>query len=307
LSTYKRVTERLARHLIAPFTAAAHAEIGRLTTWFQRQSERLTAIEADLALQRSEIRNQNITLPLLSAAITVRSLRANSKTQHTSNYAPARAKDIEAYFQDLRSLSPNSYEVWRNLFESGKTSYYEQREASCSHRDQWYARLFGAYVDIHAFGRLLDVGCGPHGLPSYLSHYDASLVSGLEPLEATGPVNFEFVRGFNEFLPWPDQAFNTVVSGTSLDHVISLERALAEVRRVLTPEGRYLVWLASVPGAPAYVENAADAKAIDDFHMFHFDRLWIEPLFEKYFTIADVTVISQPGFDHVFYSLQPRK
>src|SRR5262249_27455746 len=119
--------------------------------------------------------------------------------------------------------------------------------------------------------------------------------------------NFEFVRGFNEFLPWPDQAFNTVVSGTSLDHVISLERALAEVKRVLASDGRYLVWLASVPGAPSYIENSVNTKAIDDFHMFHFDRVWIEPLFEKYFTIADATVVSQPGFDHVFYCLMPRR
>jgi ubiquinone/menaquinone biosynthesis C-methylase UbiE len=143
-------------------------------------------------------------------------------------------------------------------------------------------------------------------LPSYLSHYDTSLISGLEPLEPTGPIDFEYVRGFNEFLPWPDGSFNTIVSGTSLDHVISLEQSLTEVKRVLSPNGRYLVWLASVPGAPAYDESAICPQPIDDFHMFHFDRVWVEPLFERFFKIQDVTVVGQPGFDHVFYCLLPR-
>jgi len=303
----KKIAQRLAKQLMSPFLAAANIDIGRITNSFQVQSERLAKIEAELAVQRAEIRNTSLTASLLAAAMTKLALREGSGNQHESDYKPAKAKDIDSYLDKLKTLWPNHFDVWRALFENGKTSYYTQREASCSHRDHWYARLFGAYVDLHAFGRLLDIGCGPHGLPSYLSNYDTCLISGLEPLEATGPINFEYVRGFNEFLPWPDQAFNTVVSGTSLDHVISLERSLDEVRRVLTSDGRYLVWLASVPGAPIYDETATNPQAVDEFHMFHFDRVWIEPLFEKYFRIQDVTVIGQPGFDHIFYCLLPLK
>ena len=223
------------------------------------------------------------------------------------DYEPAKAKDIDSYLDKLKTLWPNHFGIWSTLFENGKTSYYTQREASCSHRDHWYARLFGAYVDLHAFGRLLDIGCGPHGLPSYLSHYDTCLISGLEPLEATGPINFEYVRGFNQFLPWPDQAFNTVVSGTSLDHVISLERSLDEVRRVLTSDGRYSVWLASVPGAPIYDENATKVKQLTSFICFisivHGSSRCLKSILE----IEDVTVISQPGSITSFIVFLPLK
>jgi SAM-dependent methyltransferase len=307
LAVLNNIAEKLAKLLMKPFMTAVNGEIVRLRDWLHQQSDRLIVVETAQNLQGAEIRNQSVTMPLLAAALTVRALRQGSGIQQNSNYAPAAPKGIDYYLKELRTLRPNAFDTWHRLFENGKKSYYTQREASCSHRDHWFAGLFGAYIDVNASGRLLDIGCGPHGLPSYLSHYDPSLISGLDPLEATGPTNFEFIRGFNEFLPWPDEAFNTVVSGTSLDHVLSLERSLLEVKRVLAPEGQYLVWLASVPGSAAYVEDDPDVKAIDEFHMFHFDRAWIEPLFEKHFTITDATVVSQPGFDHVFYCLRPLK
>jgi hypothetical protein len=75
---------------------------------------------------------------------------------------------------------------------------------------------------------------------------------------------------------------------------------------VLRPEGKYVVWLASIPGAAPFDEKAPNIAAIDRFHLFHFDRMWIEPLFERYFDIDDITVVPQPGFDHVFYCMTPR-
>lgn len=241
---------------------------------------------------------------LLSAGLVARRARLNDPiTLPPSNYQPAKPEAFELYLEKLKAMQPAAFEVWQKLFENGRKSYYEQREQSCSHRVHRYAMLFGAYVEVYGFGRMLDVGCGPHGLPSYLATHDPARISGLEPLEPTSAADFECVRGFNEFLPWPDESFHTVLSGTSLDHVLSLEASLAEVRRVLVPKGRYLVWLASISGAKAYDPYSPDLGAIDEFHMFHFDRAWIEPLFEKYFVIDDIKIISQPGFDHVFYCM----
>ena len=224
-----------------------------------------------------------------------------------SNYKPATARPMQKQFDELATLNPRLFPVWRQLFENGTRSYYEQMEESCSHWEHKYARIFAGYVKLHGRGRLLDVGCGPHGRPSYLSGWPAEMISGLDPLKATKPVDFELVQGFNEFLPWPDESFHTVVSGTSLDHVLSLDRSLEEVARVMTKNGRYLIWLASIAGAPAFDPEARYFKPIDDFHLFHFDRAWIEPLFEKYFSISDITVIPQPGFSHVFYCLTKQR
>lgn len=211
-------------------------------------------------------------------------------------------EDIEA----LNQLEPAIFPIWLRLFENARRSYYEQREASCSHRTHKYALLFGYYLEIYASGKILDIGCGPHGKPSYLSTWPSSAIAGIDPLKSLGEPNFELARGFNEFLPWDDASFDTVLSGTSLDHVLSIEKSMSEVVRVLKPGGRYLVWLASIKGAPPYQPGAPNFAPIDDFHLFHFDRSWIEPIFERYFNFLDVTVIAQPGFDHVFYCMQPR-
>ncbi len=242
---------------------------------------------------------------LLSAGLQARHLRnAAEPAAPPSNYAPARQQSLEASLQQMKDLAPSVFPIWHALFQNGARSYVEQREASCSHWGHHYAQLFGAFVSIHAYGRLLDVGCGQHGLPAYLAGYPLELISGLEPLPLTKPAPFECAVGFNEFLPWPDGAFHTVVSGTSLDHVISLERSLEEIRRVLVPRGRFLVWLASIPGAKPF--DPANPVAIDQYHLFHFDRAWIEPLLENDFTISDCTIVPQPGWDHVFYCLVPR-
>jgi SAM-dependent methyltransferase len=286
----------------------AYAEAKSPTIVSETLSQTLARVEDAISQQPARIaeaiRGELQTSALLSAGLQARYLRsAIEPATPPSNYAPARPQSLQASLRRMEALAPSLFPTWHTLFENGARSYVEQREASCSHWGQHYARLFGAFVSIHAYGRLLDVGCGQYGLPSYLAGYPLEFISGLEPLPLMRPAPFECAVGFNEFLPWPDGAFHTVVSGTSLDHVISLERSLEEVRRVLVPRGRFLVWLASIPGAKAF--DPANPVAIDQYHLFHFDRVWIEPLLERYFTITDCVIVPQPGFDHMFYRLEP--
>jgi SAM-dependent methyltransferase len=257
----------------------------------------------------TELRKTELAeLTLNLAGLTARSVRLQAEAGAVLPVFKAATKlPFGESLRRLEALNPALFPVWSALFENGAKSYVEQRPGSCSHREHKYARLFGAYLEVYGHGRILDIGCGPYGLPSYLATRKAGLVCGLEPLPMLETPAFEVVRGFNEFLPWEDAQFDTVVSGTSLDHVMSLDVSLQEVQRVLRPDGKYVVWLASIPGSVPFNEMAKDFMPIDDFHLFHFDRVWIEPIFERYFLIDDVTVISQLGFDHVFYCMTPRK
>lgn len=245
---------------------------------------------------------------LAIAGLNARSARLRSELEiNVPIFKPAKQLPIEESLRRLEALNSALYPVWRELFENGAKGYVEDRLGSCSHREQKYAQLFGCYLEIYAHGRILDIGCGPYGLPSYLATRKACMVCGLEPLPMLETPAFEVVRGINEFLPWDHAQFDIVVSGTSLDHVMSLDASLREVNRVLKPDGKYIVWLASIPGAAPFNEKSQEFKAIDRFHLFHFDRIWIEPLFERYFDIEDVTIVPQPGFDHVFYCMTPRR
>jgi SAM-dependent methyltransferase len=96
-------------------------------------------------------------------------------------------------------------------------------------------------------GRVLEVGAG-NGLN--FPHYPATVteVLAIEPepylrrlaLAAArqAPVPIRVVDGTAEALPAPDSAVDVVVASLVLCTVADLERALAEVRRVLRPGGR---------------------------------------------------------------------
>lgn len=240
---------------------------------------------------------------LLAAGLTARSTAVHP----AGAVAQPRAVDMDEELQKLAALDPKIFPHWQRLFDNAVSHYHEDIEASASVWGHRFAQLFGAFVSVYARGDLLDVGCGVNGKPSYLGGHPSRLVAGLEPLPQTSNPDFLCVRGFNEFIPWPDRCFDTVISGTSLDHVLSIDKSLAEVARVLRPGGRYLIWLASIAGAKPYAPDAPDFAPADQFHLFHFDRKWIEPLFARTFDFIDVTIIPQPGFDHVFYCLTPKQ
>ena len=259
--------------------------------------------------------SHNISAALQAAGWMIRHQRENSlyrsnaKTAGGSRNVATSIEPIEQAFARLKELEPRIYPVWLRLFENGLAEYRESTEEESASLSVWehqYARVFGAYVGVFSSGRLLDIGSGAKRIPSYLAGYPTDLLSLLDPLEAEIAFPCEFARGFNEFLPWPDASFDTVISGTSLDHVLSLEKSLEEVVRVLRPGGHYVVWLASVPGSPPYEPNAPEFEPPDRFHLFHFDRAWIEPLFARYFDFVDITVIAYAGFDHVFYCMRPK-
>jgi len=103
------------------------------------------------------------------------------------------------------------------------------------------ARLRRSLVD-EAQGRILEVGCGTgRNLPLYppksnvvaLDHDGAVLRRARQRAPGTACV---VARA--EALPFADASFDTVVSGLVFCSVADPARALAEIRRVLRPDGR---------------------------------------------------------------------
>ena len=119
---------------------------------------------------------------------------------------------------------------------------------------------------------MLDVGCGPYAVPSYLQDYPLELLYGIDPLEPFEPHPFTFARGLAESLPFPDRVFDVVVAATSLDHAFSLDLALAEAARVIKPGGSFLVWDGFVKGSPKYDPSNEHLVPVDQFHLFPLRR-----------------------------------
>ncbi len=198
---------------------------------------------------------------------------------------------------------PRAYPFWRERLEAMREAFLQTKIGNAAHGGDVYSGLFRSLVEIHANGRILDVGCGIFGRPYYLSSYPASLIAGIDPLRPTTTPDFEFVQGISEYLPWPNESFSTVISATSLDHCLSLDRSLFELSRVLRPGGQCLLWIGSVSGSPKYEPNRVDFVPADQFHLFHFDVTWFEPMIESGFDMVDRLELQKPGFSHVMYCL----
>jgi len=221
---------------------------------------------------------------------------------------PSRQLSYETVLGKLRSLRPELFDTWSRLYEHGARGYYDLPiEASCSTWNNEFAGIFKYYVDAFGHGAILDLGCGPRIVPSYLRGFDPESVCAIEPLELSYQPPFHVERTFAEFLPWADASFDSVICGTSLDHVLSLTTTLTETRRVLKPGGVFINWLSSLDGAAPYDERRA--TPVDNFHLFQFNLDWAIPLFENFFDVIDLTRFRRDGdsFEHVFLVLRKRR
>jgi SAM-dependent methyltransferase len=263
---------------------------------------RLNTIEVDLIDRMFEQMHE-----LAAVQFELRSKASSNPSQWTAHsaerYRPADATPFaQILAQAEREFSP-IYPLWKQRLNATEEAFRKTKVGNAAHVGDPRSRLFRSLVEMYATGRILDIGCGVFGRPYYLLSYPAELISGLEPLASFETADFELVRGISEYLPWPDESFSTVISATSLDHCMSLDRSLAEIRRVLRPDGRLLLWIDSVPGAPQYKPTDSSFEPADQYHLFHFDTAWFEELLTELFQIIDRTELKKREFNRVMYVL----
>jgi SAM-dependent methyltransferase len=219
-------------------------------------------------------------------------------------YKPAKPEAFSNYLRRAERDFSIVYEPWKERLDATLKALRQTKVGNAAHAGDPRSRLFRSFVELYAGGRVLDVGCGIFGRPYYLDFYPTELIAGLDPLTPTEAPDFEFVRGISEYLPWPDASFSTVISATSLDHSLSLKRSLAELGRVLRPGGHFLLWIASVPGSPKYEPEDPAFVPADEFHLFHFDVVWFEPLINASFETIDRVELRKPKFSEIMYCLR---
>jgi SAM-dependent methyltransferase len=297
----------ILRRLIKRLRGASRADIEILTDATTRLRRDLDALKA-LSADKRELEEQNVELRLeLMQQRRVLGTQGGGPVRRAGRAPPPRADapSLEACMAELREAAPAAFDLWQRLSERAAAEYDALGQTSCSVTGHVLAEAFGGFVAPYLRGTVLDVGCGPQPLPVYLSDHPVELIAGIDPLLPVATHPFTFARGVAEMLPWDDASFDIVIAATSLDHVLLLDRSLDEARRVLRPDGRFLVWIAVVDGAAAYDPRAARVSAVDDFHLFHFGTDWAETMFESRFVIEEKFCF-RPPHNASFYSLVPR-
>ena len=109
--------------------------------------------------------------------------------------------------------------------------------------------------------RLLDIATGGANVARvFAPHVGSALATDLTPamlaaaetaLRARGIGNVEFAEADAEDLPFPDRSFEIVTCRIAPHHFPRPDRFVAEVARVLTPGGRFLLVDSTVPAGEA--------------------------------------------------------
>ena len=223
---------------------------------------------------------------------------------------PGNEDGVQETLEMIRRVAPEAYALWLKCQKEGEKSYEGTPVDSCSVAGHAHAELFRDFIFPYLRGSLLDVGCGPQPVPEYLRQYPLECIAGVDPIGSQADHPFPFYLGMAEMLPWPEDTFDAVVVGTSMDHFILLDRSLEEIERVLAPDGVLVVWVSFTPGAPTYDPYATGLKPFDRFHLFHFDQPWFEELVQQNFNVVERFELYLPGYQRppeAFYALSSAK
>lgn len=113
------------------------------------------------------------------------------------------------------------------------------------HYKYFYTQHFNIDENFYIGKKILDVGCGPRGS---LEWADMSVERvGLDPLVDSyrkfgiDKHKSKYLKGNLEYIPFEDGHFDVVSSFNSLDHVDNLDLAISEIKRVIAPEGSFLL------------------------------------------------------------------
>lgn len=238
-----------------------------------------------------------------------RRVDAYGKLPVNQTFSPVPRPLPHALTDQLRHLeerAPLNFQLWLDRFETAKKEYEKRDRASLSVIDHPEAFYFGEFIKLHGRGNLLDIGVGPLAVPSYLHAWPLQHLAGLDPLEAWEEHPFAFAQSAAEFIPWPDETFDTVVAATSIDHIYLLDVALDEIVRVLKPQGRLIVWSGVFAETRPYDPYAGEIEPPDAFHLFHPGENWFLPYLEQRFRLIERLDISQTGYNNSFLAFEPR-
>ena len=160
------------------------------------------------------------------------------------------------------ALSPKN----RAELSFGESRVRQQGTLSNDHYQFFYTSHFGLTRAFYRGKRVLDIGCGPRGSLEWAA---GSFRVGADPLAVayrrlgTARHTMHYVACGAESLPFGDASFDVVAAFNALDHVDDLAATIAEIGRVLAPEGLFLL-LVDIHARPTTLEPSACGWEIVD-------------------------------------------
>lgn len=150
--------------------------------------------------------------------------------------------------------------------------------------------------DFFADEQVLAVGGGT-GIVHHLSNAERAV--SLDPLNGSvfpairEASTAEGITGVGESLPFPDDSFDVVISANVIDHTANPRKTLAEIARVMNPDGTFLFDV-NVFRARRWSRKVADY--LDRPHPHHFDPVDVQEMLLDSFDEVEITFLKKIPF-----------
>jgi SAM-dependent methyltransferase len=127
---------------------------------------------------------------------------------------------------------------------------------------------------------ILDIGCGNGSALRHLRSLGRRQLCGLEissyAIQRLRGEGIEMHYGVLPSIPLPEASFDVVIASQVLEHVIRRRRFLSEVRRVLKPDGRALI----------FVPNDCLGPISEPEHVIKYNAHSLRRFLQRYFSIV---------------------
>ena len=151
------------------------------------------------------------------------------------------------YLRDQQYASPANLDARIALHQNFSTNHYG-----------WMRWVFDHFETLPATARILELGCGPGtlwqenlarvpvGWTITLSDFSPGMLNQAQQQLAGSALGFNFGLVDIQDIPYASASFDAVIANHMLYHAADRRRAIAEVRRVLRPDG---IFFAATNGA----------------------------------------------------------
>lgn len=150
---------------------------------------------------------------------------------------------------------------------------------------EWYLDIFEKYTEFKKETKILEIGSGPDGIIHYLNigwniAIDPSMDYYISNFELSNKI--KWIKGVGETLPFKDNCFDIVITTNTLDHVLSPEKVLSEIKRVLKKDSFLFLTTDCYQPLLKYYRNIKEAFSVgDELHPYSFSVKDITRLIQR--------------------------
>ena len=138
-----------------------------------------------------------------------------------------KGKNVKRFMEFKSNFHKLSEEEFANYYKD--YDYISNRKTDLNSKS---IRFIIDHLDENKDIRIADIGCGDGYVLHHLQKHGFNNIIGVDIAQKSAYENIEIINGNIEHLPFQDNSFDVVICNHTLEHVMNLEKAVQELKRI---------------------------------------------------------------------------